>query len=78
MNAEAKIPRLKQIIVEQLDGKCSDLLVDKMVARLDKVGDQGWNLEVVLNAIRVALLLFVDEDLAKNLHATLRTEAGLE
>jgi hypothetical protein len=78
MNAESKIPRLKEIIVEQLDGKCSDLLIEKMVARLDKVSDQGWDLEVVLNAIRVALKLFVDESLAKELHASLRAEAGLD
>lgn len=65
-------------MIEQLEGKCSELLIERMVARLDRVGQQGWDLEVVLNAIRVALLLFVDEGIAKNLHATLRAEAGLD
>ena len=78
MDAAAKIEKLKKIITDRLEGNCSDLLIERMVARLDKVDAQGWDLEVVLNAIRVALLLFVDENMAKELHASLRSEAGLD
>ena len=72
-----KVEKLKRIMKARLADRASVMLVDRMAEQLDRVIKDSWDLKACLEGIRVALRLFVGEDLAESIHRELMTVAGM-
>lgn len=69
--------QLRDLAVAKLQRRCSDLLMQRILRRLEALDTTGADHECCFESVRVAVRLFVDEALAEELYQDLRRLAGL-
>ena len=70
------IARHKKLLTDSLNGRSSQLLLNRLLARLDDVAMGRTPLEDTLRGIQIALRLFVGEELAATVNKDLRGLPG--
>jgi hypothetical protein len=65
---ENTLARMQEAMSSRLEEHCSHVLIKRLHGQLEKISEKESTMEACLTGIRTALRLFVDEQVAEDLH----------